>query len=59
MTSKKRLRGRLGPLRAPYLLTVRVFPSTYLISKGFEKWNVFLPDQPFTSSDPAAVPYLL
>ena len=22
-----------------------VFPYTYLISKGFEKWNVFLPEQ--------------
>ena len=21
------------------------FPSTYLISKGFEKWNIFLPEQ--------------
>ena len=23
----------------------RVFSHTYLISKGFEKWNVFLPEQ--------------
>ena len=31
-------------LEAPYL-TDRVFPFTYLISKRFEKWNVFLPEQ--------------
>ena len=50
-----------GYLGAPYLLTVTVFPSTYLISKGFEKWNVFLPKQHafYFISDPVAVPYLL